>query len=247
MIVRLVLVMVSAGGKSTLAERILAVDNEILVLEELRGCLEGAGYQVVTADDGETALREFHRVQPHLVILDLLMPDMSGWDVCSQVRSVSNTPIIMLTGLGDAKDVVRGLHAGADDYVTKPFQHEVLLARVEAILRRANTPAPSPDAQLRFGGGDLVIDPLERRVIAYGEAVDLTPLEYRLLLFMAHSAGRVLSNGAIFDHVWTYDTDTNQNSVKWYVWRVRTKIEKNPRDPRFILTERGIGYRFTLT
>jgi len=229
------------------AERILAVEDELLLLEELRSCLESAGYEVYTASDGAAALSEYHHSQPNLVILDLLMPGVSGWEVCSQLRTFSTVPIIMLTGLRSNEDVIRGLHAGADDYVVKPIQCAVLLARVQAILRRAAMPTLAPGAQLRFGGGDLIIDPLERRVIAYGKRVDLTPKEYQLLHFMACNAGRVLSNATIFDHVWAYDTDTNPDCVKWYVWRVRAKIEQNPRDPRFILTERGIGYRFALT
>lgn len=230
-----------------MAERILAVEDEILLLEELRGCLRAAGYEVYTAEDGAAALREYHHAQPNLVILDLIMPGLSGWEVCRHLRAFSTVPIIMLTGLRSNEDIIRGLNAGADDYVVKPIQCAVLLARVQAVLRRANMVPLTPGAPLRFGGGDLLIDPLERRVMAYGKPVELTLKEYQLLLFMAHNAGRVLSIGTIFDHVWAYDTDTNQSSVKWYVWRVRSKIEQNARDPRFILTERGIGYRFALT
>ena len=238
--------MARQAGEFRVVERILVVDDELLSLEELRCCLETAGYEVYTAEDGAAALHEFQRAQPHLVILDLLMPDITGWEVCRQLRVLTSVPIVMLTGLRENEDVIRGLNAGADDYLVKPIQCGVLLARVRAILRRTNQPPPAPGAQLRFGGGDLVIDPVERRVVAYGKPVQLTLKEYQLLLFMAHNAGRVLSIRTIFDHVWAYDADTNQDSVKWYVWRVRSKIEQDAREPRFILTERGIGYRFAL-
>ena len=233
------------GGVSV-AERILVVDDEYLVLELIRRSLEQANYEVTLAADGSAALQLFHKVQPHLVVLDLMMPGMSGWEVCSRLRAFSTVPIIMLTALTAQEDIIKGLNAGADDYVVKPFQGKELLARVQAVLRRTRMSPPSKDLALRFGGGDLVIDSSNRRVLAYGEMVDLTPTEYDLLLFMAQSAGRILPTATIFEKVWSYDAEASQNSVKWYVWRLRNKIEKDPRDPRFIVTERGIGYRFTL-
>ena len=233
------------GGVS-MAERILAVDDEHLVLELIRRSLEAADYEVTLAADGSAALQLFHRVQPHLVVLDLMMPGMSGWEVCSRLRAISTVPIIMLTALTAQEDIIKGLNAGADDYVVKPFQGKELLARVQAVLRRTRMPPPSNDLSLRFGGGDLVVDSSNRRVWAYGEMVDLTRKEYDLLLFMAQRAGRILPSATIFENVWSHQARADLNSVKWYVWRLRNKIEKDPRDPRFILTERGIGYRFTL-
>ena len=227
-----------------MAERILAVDDEHLVLELIRRSLEAANFEVTLAPDGSAALQLFHRVQPHLVVLDLMMPGMSGWEVCSRLRAISTVPIIMLTALTAQEDIIKGLNAGADDYVVKPFQGKELLARVQAVLRRTRMPPPSKDLSLRFGGGDLVVDSSNRRVSAYGEMVDLTPKEYDLLLFMAQSAGRILPSATIFENVWSYQAKASLNSVKWYVWRLRSKIEKDPRNPRFIVTERGIGYRF---
>ncbi len=228
-------------------ERIMVIDDDLLTLEHIRRVLEPEGFQTYLVDDSAAAQQEFHRVQPHLVILDLRMPGVSGWEICRYLRKVSNVPIIMLTGLGDKADVVRGLNAGADDYVVKPFQAAELLARIRAVLRRSQRAPVYQDAQMRFGGGDLIIDTTGRRVIAYGKPVKLTPTEYRMLLFMAENAGRVLPTQTVFDNVWSYESKANDDNVKWYVWRLRCKIEQDPHRPRFILTERGIGYRFSIT
>lgn len=229
-----------------MAERILAVDDGHLVLELIRKSLEAANYEVTLAADGPVASQLFHKVQPHLVVLDLMMPGTSGWEVCDRLRAISTVPIIMLTALTAQEDIIKGLNAGADDYVVKPFQGKELVTRVQAVLRRTRMPPPSKDLPLRFGDGDLVIDSSNRWVLAYGEMVDLTPKEYDLLLFMAQSAGRILPSVTIFENVWSYKAEASLKSVKWYVWRLRNKIEKDPRDPRFIVTERGIGYRFAL-
>ena len=228
-----------------MAERILAIDDDQLLLQLIQRSLESGGYEVSTASDGQSGLQQFHEFQPHLVILDVMMPHMDGWETCRRVRDVSTVPIIMLTALGSHQDIVKGLNMGADDYLVKPFHPEELQARVEAVLRRLRMPPPASDSSpLRFGGGDLIIDPANRQVMANSEAIDLTPTEYDLLLFMAKRAGRILSTDVIFDNVWPYDADASPDSVKWYIWRLRNKIESEPRNPRYILTERGIGYRF---
>ena len=228
-----------------MAERILAIDDDQLLLQLIQRSLESGGYEVSTACDGQSGLQQFHEFQPHLVILDVMMPHMNGWEACRRVRDVSTVPIIMLTALGSHQDIVKGLNMGADDYLVKPFHPEELQARVEAVLRRLRMPPPASDSSpLRFGGGDLIIDPANRQVMANSQAIDLTPTEYDLLLFMAKRAGRILSTDVIFDNVWPYDADASPDSVKWYIWRLRNKIESEPRNPRYILTERGIGYRF---
>jgi two-component system KDP operon response regulator KdpE len=227
------------------AERILAIDDDQLLLQLIQRSLESGGYEVSIACDGQSGLQQFHEFQPHLVILDVMMPHMDGWETCRRVREVSTVPIIMLTALGSHQDIVKGLNMGADDYLVKPFHPEELQARVEAVLRRLRMPPPASDSSpLRFGGGALIIDPANRQVMANSEAIDLTPTEYDLLLFMAKRAGRILSTDIIFDNVWPYDADASPDSVKWYIWRLRNKIESEPRKPRYILTERGIGYRF---
>lgn len=228
-----------------MAERILAIDDDQLLLQLIQRSLESGGYEVRVACDGQSGLQQLHEFQPHLVILDVMMPHMNGWETCRRVRDVSTVPIIMLTALGSHQDIVKGLNMGADDYLVKPFHPEELQARVEAVLRRLRMPPPASDSSpLRFGGGDLIIDPANRQVMANSEAIDLTPTEYDLLLFMAKRAGRILSTDVIFDNVWPYDADASPDSVKWYIWRLRNKIESEPRNPRYILTERGIGYRF---
>jgi DNA-binding response OmpR family regulator len=228
----------------TVAETILVVDDNYLTLEGIRTGLEAAAYQVVLARDGAEAMEQFHQAHPHLVILDLVLPGASGWDVCKRLRGISQVPIIMLTGLVAKEDVVAGFRAGADDYVVKPFLVDELLARVHAVLRRAYPPAPDPGTQMRFGGDDLVIDTQNHHVRAYGQEVKLTPIEFELLLYLARNAGRLLPHRTIFEAVWAYETRSSRSSVKWYVHRLRSKIEKDPRAPRFIVTERSLGYRF---
>ncbi len=228
-----------------MAERILAIDDDHLLLQLIQRSLESAGYQVIIAFDGQSGLQQLHESQPHLVILDVMMPRMDGWEAVRRIRSVSTVPIIILTALGSHKDITRGLKMGADDYLVKPFHPEELQARVEAVLRRIRMPPPlSDNSPLRFGGGDLIIDPANRQVMVHSKLVDLTPTEYDLLLFMAKRAGRILPTDIIFDNVWPYDADASLDSVKWYIWRLRKKIEDDPSHPRYILTERGIGYRF---
>jgi two-component system KDP operon response regulator KdpE len=230
---------------SDVAERILAVDDDNLLLQLIKRSLESSGFEVSIASDGQSGLQQFHESQPHLVILDIMMPHLDGWETCRRIRDVSTVPIIMLTALGSHQDIVKGLKMGADDYLVKPFHPEELQARVEAVLRRLRMPPPASDTSpLRFGGGGLIIDPANRQVMVNSEAIDLTPTEYDLLLFMAKRAGRILSTDVIFDNVWSYDADAGPDSVKWYIWRLRNKIETDPRNPRYILTERGIGYRF---
>lgn len=225
-------------------EKILVVDDDPFLLQLIETGLEKSGYQVITASDGEESLKLLDETKPHLILLDVMLPDMSGWEICSQVRKSSTIPIVMLTALGSQADIVRGLQAGADDYLVKPFLREELLARVSAVLRRANMPPPSSKAPLRFGDGELLIDPNDRRVTVNGLDADLTPREFELLLFLAQRPGRILSTGYIFENVWPYDSETNLENVKWYVWRLRKKVEQNPSSPRYIITERGVGYRF---
>ncbi|GAB4546394.1 MAG: response regulator transcription factor [Anaerolineae bacterium] len=228
-----------------MAERILAIDDDHLLLQLIQRSLEAAGYEVFIARDGESGLQQFHESQPHLVVLDVMMPHVDGWETCRRIRDISTVPIIMLTALGSHQDIVKGLRMGADDYLVKPFHPEELLARVEAVLRRLRMPPPASDTSpLRFGGGELIIDPANRQVMVHSKVVDLTPTEYDLLLFLAKRAGRILSTDVIFDNVWSYDADASPDNVKWYIWRLRNKIENDPRNPRYILTERGIGYRF---
>ena len=225
-------------------EKILVIDDDPLLLQLTAESLKQDNYEVDLALDGTEGLRLLHENEPSLVLLDIMLPSLDGWEICSRIRKVSTVPIIMLTALGSRADIVRGLQAGADDYLVKPFHKEELLARVSAVLRRVSMPPPSPNVSLRFGNGELLIDPTDRQVTVDGANVDLTRTEFDLLFFMAHRPGRILSIELIFENVWSYDAEANVESVKWYVWRLRKKIEKDPSSPKYIITERGIGYRF---
>ncbi|MGB9776378.1 MAG: response regulator transcription factor [Anaerolineae bacterium] len=224
-------------------ERILVVDDDPEMQALLQALLEVQGFAVYTASDGETALQQVQQVAPDLVILDILMPGMSGKEVCQRIRRRSPVPILFLTAVDTVESVVDGLNRGADDYITKPFHPTELVARVQAMLRRARLSA-APQRLLRFGNGELVINRDAGRVFRHGREVPLSPLEYNLLLFLAERAGHVLSPEALYQAVWGPGSEAGPGQVKWYIWRLRQKIEDDPAHPRFLLTERGRGYYF---
>jgi len=225
-------------------ERILVIDDDPVVLQLIHAELKLGHYEVDLARNGSDGLRLLQENKPSLVILDIMLPHLDGWEICNRIRKISTVPIIMLTALTSQDDIIRGLQAGADDYLVKPFNGEELLARVQAVLRRAKMPPLSPTSPLRFGQGELVIDPPDRQVTRHGAPLDLTPKEFDLLLFMACRPGRILRTEFIFENVWPLDSEASIENVKLYVWRLRKKIEKNPSKPSYIITERGIGYRF---
>ena len=227
-----------------MTEKILAIDDDPIMLRLIKQTLQAEGFSIYMAENGQEGLALFHQIAPDLVILDVMMPGMSGWEVCERLRQISSVPIIFLTALNAVENVVQGLAGGADDYLAKPFKITELTARVTALLRRARMPYEQPDV-LRFGGGDLIINRTEQTVFASGQEVPLSPIEYNLLLFMAERAGRILSTRQIFDTIWGPVADTGSQGVKWYIWRLRQKIEPDPKNPQFILTERGKGYRFS--
>jgi len=225
-------------------EKILAIDDDVILLKLIRRSLEPLGFSIYTATSGEEGLALFPQIAPDLVILDIMMPGMDGWEVCRRLRKVSAVPIIFLTALDSVNDIVQGLTGGADDYLAKPFTIEELGARVTAQLRRARMSHEQPEI-LRFGGGDLIINCTEQTVFSNGQEIPLSPIEYNLLLFMAERAGRILAAPVLFDTIWGSRAETGPESVKWYIWSLRKKIEADPQAPRFILTERGKGYRFS--
>ena len=226
-----------------MATRILAIDDEPEILQLIKHILKKPGYQVITALDGEAGLAAFREHAPVLVILDVMMTEMDGWEVCRRLRQESTVPIIMLTARGWHKDVIKGLELGADDYVTKPFNADELLARIEALLRRMQMPPPTSSVTPLNLDNKLVINPVDRQVTVRGEVVKLTPIEYELILLLARHADRVLPSDVIFNNLWPLDPQIRLNKVKWYIWRLRKKIEYDPHHPRYILTEYGIGYR----
>lgn len=219
--------------------RILLIDDDPTLLELLGEHLALAGYQVLVAGDGASGLQRAAEDQPDLVVLDVMMPGMDGWEVCRRLRTSASVSIIMLTAKGEEIDKLRGFRLGVDDYVTKPFSFAELTARVGAVLARARAHVGN-----KIVSGDLEIDFERRRVTRAGQPVELTPTEYRLLETLARHAGKTIPSEGLVQQVWgsTYAGDVNQ--VKHYIWVLRKKIEREPGNPQHILTERGFGYRF---
>ncbi|MBI4301455.1 MAG: response regulator transcription factor [Chloroflexi bacterium] len=222
--------------------RVLVVEDDADTGQLVRLRLEKAGYQVFGATDGLTGLREFFKQQPDLVILDILMPQMDGWEVCRRLRQVSDVPIIILTARGQESDEVRGLALGADDYISKPFGNQELIARVQAALRRAQMPAVGKNNQI-YSDGIITIDYGRREVYVHGEPVELTPLEYRMLTSLIDYPEQVLTHEQLLDKVWGMDNSSSE-SVKICVNHLRRKIETDPANPELIVTVRGVGYRY---
>jgi len=202
-----------------------------------------AGYETSSASSGTEGLRELYRFHPDLVILDIMMPQMDGWETCRRIREMSNVPIIILTARIQETDRIIGLRLGADDYIGKPFSVKELEARVEAVLRRSKQTRDGVEGHVLYITEDLVIDAERWEVLRNGQHVELTAIELRLLFYLAENAGRVLSHRQILEQVWGPEYVNNTDYVKLFIWRLRNKIEVDPAEPRYILTERGIGYR----
>ncbi|HEX9370806.1 MAG TPA: response regulator transcription factor [Roseiflexaceae bacterium] len=218
--------------------KILVVDDDLELLSLIGFALRQAGYLVVEAADGGAALATFEREQPDLVILDVNLPVMSGFDVCRRIRAEAPTPIMMLTVRSSEEDQVRGLDGGADDYLTKPFSPRTLLARVRALLRRAEIDRPAP-----LAAGDLAID-VERQAASVrgGAPIRLTSLEFRLLQYLLANAGHTIPTDRLTTHVWGYRGLGDRQLLKQLVHRLRQKIERNPAEPEYVVTVAGIGY-----
>lgn len=223
------------------APRILVVDDEPQLRRAVRLSLEGHGYDVREVDDGASALKEFEAFRPDVVLLDLMLPDMSGVDVCRELRTSYDTPIVVLSVVGDEGSKVAALDAGADDYLTKPFGIDELLARIRVALRRGSaTRAQRPVVSVE----DLTIDLEHRTVTLGGNELRLTPTEYSLLKYLATNAGKVLTHPMILRAVWGMEYADDTHVLRTYVNQLRAKLHDDPVHPRFIRTESGIGYRF---
>jgi DNA-binding response OmpR family regulator len=223
--------------------RILAVDDEPRYLWAIRAVLDGVGYETLTAGDGQTAIERAVVEQPDLILLDLKLPDLEGYEVCRRIREFSMTPIIMLTALASETDKVRGLEAGADDYVTKPFGARELVARVRAVLRRVEFSQVAEPAAI-FCAGDLQVDLTAKQVTVRGQVVDLTATEYRLLCEFVKQPDRVLVPEYLLERVWGVGYEGENHMLRQVVYRLRRKIERDPRDPQHLQTRPGIGYVF---
>ena len=222
-------------------EKILVVDDEVKIVRVVRAYLEKEGYQVAEANDGHQALEAARRERPDLVILDLMLPEISGWDVCRTLRQESNVPVIMLTAQDEDTDKIVGLELGADDYINKPFNPKELMARVHAILRRVGRQTVETKI---LGVGDLKIDVDRREVRTSGEEVRLTPTEFDLLVTLAEHPGRVQTREQLMDRVLGGTMEGYDRAIDSHIKNLRQKIEQDPRKPRYVLTAFGVGYKF---
>ena len=223
--------------------KILVIDDEDDIRLILATRLDRAGYATVVAADGREGLRLFFNDRPDLVILDIAMPEMDGWQVLERIREMSNLPELMLTAAAQERDKVRGLRGGADDYITKPFSGEEFLARVEASLRRA-TVNPESGENSVYRDPEVTIDYPRHKVAVRGETVELTPTEFRLLGTLTENAGLVLSQDQLLGRVWGQDYVESADVVRLYIGYLRRKIEVDSGDPKLIETSRGFGYRY---
>jgi len=226
------------------AKRILVVDDEPRMIGFIRMNLELEGYQVLEAHTGLEALEIIRTQLPDLVLLDIMMPELDGFETLRMLREFSSIPVIMLTAKGEEDDKVRGLELGADDYVTKPFGSRELSSRVRAVLRRADMPSASPGQAVLRIDERLSVDFNRREVIVNGEHIKLRPTEYRLLYHLIENAGWTVPHEQLLAKVWGYEYRDETHYVRLYVNYLREKIEEDPSNPRYILTERGVGYRF---
>jgi len=222
--------------------RILVVDDEERMVRFIRMNLEHDGFQVMEAFNGKQAIDKM-RDTPDLVLLDVMMPDIDGFEVLETIREVSTVPVIMLTARGEEDDRVRGLELGADDYITKPFSPRELVSRVKAVLRRTEGASGSMHGLIQVDDR-LKIDFDRREIWLEGKLVKLRPTEYRLLYHLVQNAGWVVSHDQLLQKVWGYEYRDEPHYVRLYINYLRQKLEKDPSDPKYILTERGVGYRF---
>lgn len=225
-----------------MTQKILIIDDENATVQLLTMLLEDEGFEVIKAYRAEDGLRKAYRNHPDLVLLDVMMPGMSGWEVCRRLRELSDVPIIFLTARTEVKDVVKGLEMGADDYVVKPYENEELIARIRAHLRRA--PSPSMSEELVFDGGKFRINFLNREVTVRNEIVHLTPKEFKLLGILVKNAGRVIPRQELVKEAWGPEYADATDSLKLYIHYLRQKVEIDAQAPEYILTSRGVGYRF---
>lgn len=226
-----------------MSDKILLVDDDPSLLELIQYNLEGEGFRVVTAKDGQAGVRLFFTDRPDLVILDVAMPKLDGYQVCERIREMSDTPVIMLTARGREEDIIKGLDLGADDYLTKPFRVNELLARVRATLRRARM-KPEVVETLTYSDDYLSIDLDAHRVTIQGEPVKLTAIEYKLLAFLVKHKGRLLEFRQILENVWGFEYIDDIDYLRVYIWHLRRKIEPDSKNPIYLINELNMGYRF---
>jgi len=229
-----------------MGNKILAIDDDPAFLRLVEQVLTQKGYEVLTASSGQEGLRILFAHKPDLVLLDVVMTKMDGWQTCQRIRDISDIPIIMITGKYNAEeDIVRGLDYGADDYLIKPVGNRELIARVRAVLRRTELP-PSAEARTEITYGDdfLTVDIAQRKVIVNGKQVKFTPREFSLLALLVQNAGHILTHKQVLEKVWGWEYTDDLDYVRIYISHLRQKIEPAPAQPRYIITEPGVGYFF---
>ena len=221
--------------------KILIVDDDRTLLRFISEYLEGEGFQVATADRGTKALKRFYDERPDLVVLDLMMPGMDGWEVCARLRELSDTPVILLSAKSSESDKLRGFRLGVDDYVTKPFSLAELTARIQAVLARVAADDSQEGGTFRVG--PLTVDTRRREAALNDETISLTPTEFRLLSALARRAGAAISQEDLLTEVWGDYRRKGGSALRRYVWFLRQKIEQDPNQPKLLVTVRGYGYR----
>jgi two-component system KDP operon response regulator KdpE len=225
-----------------MTDTILIIDDDLTLIDLLSQSLRKDGFRVLDADNGIDGLQKLYKHKVDLVILDVMMPRMDGWETCVRIRDISDVPVIMLTAKDEEDDALRGFQCGVDDYVTKPFSFSELTARVKAVLQRSRK-GPSEVRKNMHIFNELVIDADNCHVTMRGKPVSLTPTEYQLLLALAENPGRILSHEQLLSQVWGPEYVGEPGYVKRYVWYLRQKIEEDPSNPEYIVTERGFGYK----
>jgi two-component system KDP operon response regulator KdpE len=223
---------------------VLIIDDDPMNIQLVTDTLRQQDYAVISAPDGPHGLRAMYEHHPDLIILDVNMPTMDGWTVCQRIREVSNVPVVMLTARDAPEEIIKGLDIGADDYVTKPFDIKVLLARVRATLRRAESESPVLKKDIIYSDDYLSINLDERRVIVDGKPVRLTPTEFNLLAYLVENAARVVAYRELLEQIWGFEYIDDIDYLRVYIWHLRRKLEHDPKEPTYIMNELGVGYRF---
>ena len=223
--------------------KILVVDDEPRMVQMIVMNLKLEGFEVLSAQDGFQALEKLTREMPDLVLLDIMMPDMDGYETLKRVREISNVPVIFLSVKAEEPDRVRGLNLGADDYITKPFSSRELVSRIRAVLRRVEPEVALKKNEIKIDD-DLTVDFDQRRVVVRGKEIRLRATEYRLLYQLITNAGKLMSHETLLSRVWGPEYQDEDQYVRLYVTYLRQKIEKDPKNPHYIISERGLGYRF---
>jgi DNA-binding response OmpR family regulator len=234
---------VKIGTNHVIGKKILLIDDDNDLLELSSYIFKSAGAQVITAGDGSEGINKLLIDQPDLILLDVMMPGISGFEICKNIRRVSNVPLIMLTALDHEQNILQAFESGADDFLTKPFIIPILLARVNALLRRSRQENELPSA-FKYDDGHLTIDTEKHHILINGEQVKLAPTGFRLLVYLEQNAGKVVTYDQLLINVWGAEYRGNFDIVHVYISTLRSKIEKNPKKPRYIQSIHGLGYIF---